>query len=103
MKLNENPLMIVFGIVMALLGIGWIAGIRIPMEGYVPYAVGGIAALLLILLLSGKVKEYVGFIFAILWLGMQVLMSFYGFTFTYIELVMGILPIGSGLFMIMGM
>ncbi len=103
MKFNNNPIMIVLGIILLGLGVGSFFGYRIfPTNGYMIIAAFVIAAILLFLVLAGYVKENVGIIVAALWLILMGLMAYFHLDFTYSALILSILPLGAGGFMLLG-
>ena len=103
MKFNDNPVMIVIGIVLVGLGIGSFMGYRLfPDNQNLTIAVFVLAAILLFLVLAGYVKENVGIIVTALWLLLMGVMAQFKLSFAYSDLLLSLLPIGAGGFMLIG-
>ena len=103
MKFNDNPVMIVIGIVLVGLGIGSFMGYRFfPDNQNLTIAVFVLAAILLFLVLAGYVKENVGIIVTALWLLLMGVMAQFKLSFAYSDLLLSLLPIGAGGFMLIG-
>ena len=95
MKFNDNPVMIVIGIVLVGLGIGSFMGYRFfPDNQNLTIAVFVLAAILLFLVLAGYVKENVGIIVTALWLLLMGVMAQFKLSFAYSDLLLSLLPIG---------
>jgi len=104
MKLNENPIMLLLGIILVGVGIGSFLGYRFfPDTQNLIILVFVLAFLLIILTLSGRVKESVGVIIAALWLVLMGLMAYFNLKYSYSELLLSALPLAGGVFMVMGM
>ena len=104
MKFNDNPVMVLLGIVLVILGIGWFAGYRVfPTNQPMIIAVFVLAGLVLLLVLAGSVKENVGMIMTGLWLILMGLMAQFKLDFPYSQLLLAALPVAGGVFMLMGM
>jgi hypothetical protein len=103
MKFNDNPIMILLGIILLGLGIGSFFGYRFfPDNQYMIIAVIVLAGLLVLILLLGRVKENLGIILTILWLALMGIMAQFHLQFTYSDLLLSSLPIGAGFFMLLG-
>ena len=103
MKLNENPLLAVLGVVLILIGALSFLNFRLfPTNIYMIIGVSVLAILILIIVFIGQVKSNVGLIVLALWLGLMGAMSYFGLTFSYSDLILSILPLGAGLFLILG-
>ena len=106
MKINSNPFTLLLGIVMLLLGIGSFLGFALfpLLQGYfnVVYITLAVAVLLSMLVFSGRIKESVGTLLIVLWLGLMVVMAWFNINFTYSDLVLNALPIGAGIFLLIG-
>jgi len=104
MKLNNNPVMIVIGLILLGLGVSSLLGYRIfPNNQNLTIAVFVLAALLLFLVLAGSVKENVGVVITALWLLMMGIMAQFKLNFPYSDLILSILPLGAGGFMLLGL
>jgi hypothetical protein len=104
MKTNSNPILIVMGIILIALGIGSFFGYRIfPTNKIMIIADFVVAALILLLVLMGKVKENVGMFVMMLWLVLMGLMAQFNLNFAYSGLILDILPVAAGLFMLVGL
>ncbi len=103
MKFNENPIMVLLGLILIALGIGSFFGYRFfPDNQNLVIAVFVLAGILLFLVLAGNLKENVGVVFTALWLILMGLMGQFHLDFSYSGFVLSILPIGAGVFMLMG-
>ncbi len=104
MKFNDNPVMIIIGLILLGLGVSSLLGYRIfPNNQNLTIAVFVLAALLLFLVLAGTVKENVGVIVTALWLLLMGVMAQFKLDFVYSNLILSILPLGAGGFMILGL
>ena len=104
MRLNENPLMIVVGIALLLVGFLSFLNFRIfPTNMVMTIAVFAIAVLILVVVFTGRVKSNVGLIVFAIWLALMGVMSYFRLVFSYSDLLLSILPVGAGLFLIIGM
>ena len=103
LKLNDNPIMILLGIILIGLGIGSFFGYRFfPSNQNMVIAVFILAGILFFLVLTGNVKETVGVIFTALWLILMGLMGQFHLDFAYSGFLLSLLPISAGAFMLMG-
>jgi hypothetical protein len=103
MKFNDNPIMVLVGIVLIGVGIFSFLGFRfIPSNLNTQIAVFVLALLLIILVLAGKVKENTGVVITALWLILMGLIAYFNLKFDYSDLILSSLPIGAGFFMFMG-
>jgi hypothetical protein len=103
MKLNENPFMILFGVIMFLVGIGSFLGYRYePGTQNMVYVLIAIAVLLALLVILGKLKENVGILIIVLWLVLLIIRKTLNFEFTYDWLVISGMPIASAFFLLIG-
>lgn len=103
MKFNDNPLMILVGIILLGLGIGSFFGYQFfPNDQYTLIAVFVLAAILIILLLSGHLKEYLGVVLMIIWLLLMGVMAWFQLQFVYSSLILSALPVGAGFFLLLG-
>ncbi len=103
MKLNENPLMAVVGVVLILVGALSFFNFRLfPTNVYMTIGVFVLAILVLLVVFMGRLRSNVGLIVLALWLGLMGAMSYFGLTFTYSDLILTVLPLGAGLFLLMG-
>ena len=104
MKVNSNPIIIVLGLILVALGIGSFFGYRLfPTSQAMVIAVFAVAVLILFLVLMGKIKENVGMFITILWLILMGLMVQFNLQFAYSGLILDFLPLGAGLFMLIGL
>jgi hypothetical protein len=104
MKLNENPIMVVLGFVFATIGVVSFLGYRLfPATGDVAIAMLALAAVIIFLVLFGKVKENVGMLVIALWLILQGVMKMFGLQFPYSDLLLSGLPVVSGFFLLLGL
>ena len=103
MKFNDNPMMILLGIILLGLGIGSFFGYRFfPDNQYMIIAVIVLAGLLVLIMLLGHVKENLGIILTIIWLVLMGIMAQFHLQFAYSDLLLSCLPIGAGFFMLLG-
>jgi hypothetical protein len=104
MKFNDNPIMILLGIIMLGLGIGSFFGYRFfPTNQPLTIAVFILAAIVLFLVLAGRVKENVGMVVTALWLILMGLMAQFNLTFSYSDVLLSALPLAAGGFMLIGL
>jgi hypothetical protein len=113
MKFNENPLMVVLGFLILLLGIGSFFGLRLyPIHNSltigslvldVNWFVYLIAGVIVLLVFLGNIKESVGMIIFAFWLALIGVISMSNIDFTYRDLIMSLMPIGAGGFLILGL
>jgi len=103
MKINDNPLMVIIGFIMLLIGAMSFFNYRLyPTNQYLIYGVFVLAGLIMLLVFLGKFKENIGMIILAIWLALMGAMSMYNLTYAYSDLILSILPIGSGFFLILG-
>jgi hypothetical protein len=103
MKFNSNPFMILLAIIMILIGAASFLGFRfVPNNQNVTYAILAVAVILLAMVFAGSIKEPVGILLVVLWLGLLAVMFLLKFDFTYSELVLSGLPVGAGFFLLVG-
>jgi hypothetical protein len=104
MKLNENPIMLLVGIILLGLGIGSFFGYRFfPDNQNLVIAVFVLAAILLFLVLAGSIKANVGVIVTALWLILMGLMGQFHLVFQYSDFLLSLLPLAAGAFMVIGL
>ena len=113
MKFNENPLMVILGFFMVLLGAVSFINLRLyPIHNSltigsvildVNWFVYLIAGVLILLVFLGKIKESVGMITFGIWIALIGVISMFNIDFTYRDLIMGLMPIGAGGFLILGL
>jgi hypothetical protein len=103
MKFNDNPMMILLGIILVGLGIGSFFGFQFfPDNQNLIIAVFVLGGILLFLVATGNVKEAVGVIVTALWLILMGLMSQFNLDFAYSGFVLSIMPLGAGAFILIG-
>jgi len=104
MKFNDNPIMVLVGLIMVSLGIGSFFGYRFfPSSENVVIAVFVLAGILFFLVLAGNIKGGVGVTFTALWLVLMGLMGQFHLDFAYSGLILSLLPLAAGAFMLIGM
>ena len=104
MKFNDNPIMILLGIVLLGLGVGSFLGYRFfPTNQIMIIAVFILAAILVFLVLAGSLKENVSVVITALWLILMGLMAAFNLQFAYSGFLLSILPLAAGGFMIIGL
>ena len=103
MKFNDNPLMIILGFIMLLIGAASFFNYRLyQTNNYLIIGVYVLAGLIMLLVFLGKLKENVGMIILAGWLALMGAMSMFNLTFIYSDVVLSILPMASGLFLLIG-
>jgi uncharacterized membrane protein len=103
MKINDNPFMILLGVIMALIGIGSFLGYHFePATQNMTYIMIAMAVLLALMVVLGKLKENVGILVIVLWLVLLILRKMLNFDFVYDWLVMSGMPIAAGFFLFIG-
>ncbi len=106
MKLNDNPILILLAIILVGLGVEKFFGPRIypfPGNQILTYAMFILAAVVLFVVLAGRVRTGVGLVIMALWLLLIGLLSWLNVTFPYSDIVLAVLPIGAGIFMLLGL
>lgn len=104
MRFNNNPVMIILGIILLGIGIGGLLGYHIfPSNQTLIIVVFALAGLTLFLVLAGNVKENIGMIVTALWLLLMGLIAQFHFDLHYNDLILAILPIGAGAFLLLGL
>ena len=97
MKFNDNPIMILLGIVLLGLGVGSFLGYRFfPTNQIMIIAVFILAAILVFLVLAGSLKENVSVVITALWLILMGLMAAFNLQFAYSSFLLSILPLAAG-------
>jgi len=98
--------LILVGIILIGLGVETFFGPKlIPFYGNQVMTIGVVvlAALILFLVLAGSVKTYVGMVVTALWLLLIGVMSWLNLAFPpYTYLILAALPVGAGIFMLLG-
>ena len=104
MKINDNPFMVLLGVIMALVGVGAFLGYNyVPATQNMVYVLIALAVMLTLLVVLGKFKENVGILIIVLWLVLLILRKMFNFGFDpYQWLVIGGMPIASGFFLFIG-
>jgi len=103
MKINENPFMVLLGVIMAFLGVGSFLGYHYePTSQNMLYIMIGIAVLLALMVILGKFKENVGILIIVLWLILLIIRKTLSFEFPFDWLVVAGMPIAAGLFLFVG-
>jgi hypothetical protein len=103
MKLNSNPIMIVFAVALVLIGALSYFGYRLfPTNTYMTIGVAVLGAIFLLLVLTGKSKENVGMFLVALWLILMGVMSGFHLDFAYSGLLLALLPFAAGFFIFVG-
>lgn len=104
MRLNSNPVMMLFGFILILVGAGSFFGYRIyPHSQTFAIAMLVLAALLVISVVSGWIKEAMGVLVMALWLILAAISYMFHLQFAYQTLILNILPVGAGIFMLLGL
>ena len=107
MKINSNPFTLLLGIIMLILGIGSFLGYSLlpalASNINITYIAIAIAVLLALLVFTGKIRETVGTLFICLWIGLMAVMILFNLTFAYSDLILSIMPIASGIFLVIGL
>jgi hypothetical protein len=103
MKFNDNPLMVLLGFFMLLIGASSFFNYRLyPTNYYLIIGVYVLAGLVTLLVFLGKLKANVGMITLAIWLALMGAMSMFNLTYVYSDLLLSILPLASGFFLILG-
>ncbi len=104
MKLNDNPLMIILGIILIILGIGAFFGLLfLPGDQYMIIAVFALAGLLVLLAIIAKPQGFVGTILMAAYLVLIGLIAQFQLSFVYSGVILTLLPLGAGVFLLMGL
>jgi hypothetical protein len=103
MKLSANPFSVLLGVIMLGLGIASFFGYRLLANNlYMQYGAFAIAALLLILVVTGRMKEGVGWVLLAMWLILTGLTGMFRLNYVYDDIVISGLPLLAGLFLLFG-
>jgi len=103
MKLSANPFSVLLGVIMVGVGIASFFGFRLlAVSYYIQIGAYAIAVLLLLLVVTGKVKEGVGWVFLAMWLILTGLTGMFGLDYVYDDIVISGLPLLAGLFLLFG-
>jgi hypothetical protein len=103
MKINDNPFIILLGVIMAFIGIGSFLGYHYePATQNMAYIMIALAVLLALMVVLGKLKENVGILIIVLWLVLLIIRKMLNFEFAYDWLVVSGMPIAAGFFLFIG-